>query len=447
MSSVKDKARAAKGASFRIAFCTTEQRNNALDAMGEHIWNERERILEANRKDLASAEALLREGEYSEPLVKRLRLDDEKLKSVVEMVKSVSALEDPIGKTQYAIELDKGMNLYRVTSPIGVIGVIFESRPDALPQIASLCLKSGNAVVMKGGSEARNSNETLHSIIAEATAKAGLPDGWIQLIDSRSEVMELLKLGEYVDLIVPRGSNSFVKYIQENTKIPVLGHSEGICQIYVDEKADLMKAAEICFDAKVQYPTVCNAVDALLIHRSVADEFLPLLAERYEKAGVEIRGDDATCRILGAEAKRATSADWGHEFLDLIIAIRVVANLEEAVDYINTHGSHHTDAIVTDDAKAAVSFMERVDSANVILNASTRFSDGYRYGLGAEVGISTGKIHARGPTGLEGLTIYKYHLIGSGQVVRDYVEGDRKFTHRKIKKNWSDERKQLLKGI
>ena len=446
MSSLKDKACAARAASFGMAFCTTEQKNNALDAMAGQIWKERERILEANKKDLSSAETLVREGGYSEPLVKRLRLDEEKIRSVVEMVRSVSSLEDPVGKTQYAIELDRGMNLYRVSSPIGVIGVIFESRPDALPQIASLCLKSGNAVIMKGGSEARNSNQTLYSVISEATVRAGLPDGWIQLIDARSEVMELLKLDEFVDLIVPRGSNSFVKYIQENTKIPVLGHSEGVCQVYVDAKADLQKALEICFDSKVQYPAVCNAVDALLIHRSVAGEFLPQLAERYESAGVEIRGDDQTCRVLGARAKRATSADWGHEFLDLIVAIRVVEGLEEAVDYINTHGSHHTDAVITEDAKVAVDFLERVDSSSVIWNASTRFSDGYRYGLGAEVGISTGKIHARGPTGLEGLTIYKYLLIGSGQVVKDYVEGGRKFTHRKLKKNWSDEEKELLRS-
>ena len=447
MSSVKDKARAAKTAFFRMASCTTEQKNSALEAMVGEIWKERERILEANKKDVVSAETLLREGGYSEPLVKRLKLDEEKLGSIVEMVRSVASQEDPIGRTQYAVELDKGMSLYRVTSPIGVVGVIFESRPDALPQIASLCLKSGNAVIMKGGSEARNSNQTLHSIISEATVRAGLPDGWIQLLDARSEVMELLKLDEFINLIVPRGSNSFVKYIQENTKIPVLGHSEGVCQIYVDDKADLQKAVEICFDAKVQYPAVCNAVEALLVHRRVAGEFLPLLAGRYERTGVEIRGDDETCRILGARAKRASSADWGHEFLDLIIAIRVVEGLEEAVDYINTHGSHHTDAIITEDAKVAVDFLERVDSSSVMWNASTRFSDGYRYGLGAEVGISTGKIHARGPTGLEGLTIYKYLLIGSGQVVKDYVEGGRKFTHRKLRKSWSEERKELLKGL
>ncbi len=445
--SVRDKAKAAKSASFKISSYTTEQKNNALVAMGRCIWEERERILEANKKDLASAEALLRERRYSEPLVKRLRLDDGKLKSIVEMVESVSGLEDPIGKTLYALELDKGMSLYRVTSPIGVIGVIFESRPDALPQIASLCLKSGNAVVMKGGSEARNSNQTLYSVISAATTRAGLPDGWIQLLDSRAEVMELLRLGEYVDLIVPRGSNSFVRYIQENTKIPVLGHSEGICQIYVDEKADLTKAIEICLDAKVQYPMVCNAVDALLVHKNIADEFLPLLADRFEQAGVEVRGDDTTCSILKARAERATSADWGHEFLDLIIAIRVVENLEEAVDYINNYGSHHTDAIITSDSKTAVSFIEKVDSATLVVNASTRFSDGYRYGLGAEVGISTGKIHARGPTGLEGLTIYKYHLIGSGQVVKDYVEGNKKFTHSRLKRNWRDEKRTLLRGF
>jgi len=442
LSDVKEKACAAKTASYRMSSLTTEQKNSALRAVATQIWEERERILEANKKDLYNAKA----EQCSEPLMKRLALDERRLLSVTEMVRSVSSLEEPVGRTLYAVELDRGMSLYRVSSPIGVIGVIFESRPDALPQIASLCLKSGNAVIMKGGSEARNSNQVLYSVIREATVGAGLPDGWIQLIDARSEVMELLKLEKYVDLIVPRGSNSFVKYIQENTKIPVLGHSEGVCQIYVDEKADLQKALEICFDAKVQYPAVCNAVDALLVHRDIAGRFLPMLGERLAMAGVEVRGDDETCRILGDSAKRATDADWGHEYLDLILAVKVVKSLDEAVDYINIYGSHHTDAIITEDAKNAVDFMERVDSSSVFWNVSTRFSDGYRYGLGAEVGISTGKIHARGPTGLEALTIYKYYLIGSGQVVKDYVEGNRKFTHRNLKKDWSNVRERLLAG-
>ncbi|MEM2921395.1 MAG: glutamate-5-semialdehyde dehydrogenase, partial [Candidatus Bathyarchaeia archaeon] len=422
MSSVREKAQAAKSASYKMLTLTTKQKNDALEAMARQIWMERERILEANEEDIVNA----RMDRLSKPLLKRLMLDEKKLYSVVEMVKSVSFLEDPVGVTQYAVELDKGMSLFRVTTPIGVIGAIFESRPDVLPQIASLCLKSGNAVIMKGGHEASNSNQTLYRITLESTIKAGIPDGWIQLLDVRSEVDELLKLSEYVDLIVPRGSNSLVKYIQENTRIPVLGHSEGVCQIYVDEKANLEKAVKICFDAKVQYPAVCNAVDTLLVHKNVAEEFLPLIAERYKHAGVEIRGDNEVCRILGGLAKRAINSDWGHEYLDLIVAIKVVENLEEAVQYINTYGSHHTDSIITEDVRAAIAFLERVDSASVFWNVSTRFSDGYRYGLGAEVGISTGKIHARGPTGLEGLTTYKYYLVGSGQVVKDYVDGSKK---------------------
>jgi len=439
MSDVAMKAKAARSAAIEMSTITTEQKNRALDAMADAIWRNREALQDANQRDLRAAEALLSEGEISEAVAQRLKLDEAKIGGVVDMVRSVASLDDPVGRTEYAVELDAGLELYRVSSPIGVIGVVFESRPDALPQIASLCLKSGNAVVMKGGSEARSSNRMLYSVIKEATAEAGIPGGWIQLLEEREEVAQLLKLDEHVDLIIPRGSNSFVRYIQRNTQIPVLGHSEGVCHIYVDGSADLGKAVEVCLDAKVQYPSVCNAVDALLVNGKVAEEFLPMMADRYTEAGVEVRGCSDTIRILGERINEASETDWGAEYLDYVVAVKIVDGVDEAVDHINRYGSHHTDAIMAEDDEAASRFMDKVDSASVFWNASTRFSDGYRYGLGAEVGISTGKIHARGPTGLEGLTIYKYYLMGSGQTVETYVGEDaKKFTHQVLQKSWKN---------
>jgi glutamate-5-semialdehyde dehydrogenase len=350
----------------------------------------------------------------------------------------VARLEDPIGRTLYAMELDKGLELYKVSCPIGVIGAVFEARPDVLPQLSALCLKSGNAVILKGGKEARRSNEAFFKLVRDTTERAGIPRGWIQLIEARREVKELLKLDDYIDLLVPRGSKEFVRYIQANTRIPVLGHAEGVCHIYVDARADLQKALDICYDAKVQYPAVCNAVEKVLVHRAVAGDFLPRLAERYREAGVEMRGCEQTRRIL-PWIKRATEGDWRAEYLDLIIAIKIVDSVDEAIDHINAYGSKHTDAIVTEDGKTALRFLTGVDSSSVILNASTRFSDGYRYGLGAEVGIATGKIHARGPVGLEGLTTSKYYLLGDGQIVATYLGPRAKpFVHKASSKRWSD---------
>jgi glutamate-5-semialdehyde dehydrogenase len=437
MTEVIDKAKAARRAATDISTMDIEQRNGALKAMADAIWRNRVSLVEANRKDLAEAKVLINKGEIRQAVVQRLKLDLNKVQSVVDMVRSVADLEDPVGRTLYAKELDEGLELYRVSSPLGVVGVVFESRPDALPQIASLCLKSGNAVLMKGGSETKHSNQALFSVIKEATEEAGAPEDWIQLLEAREEVVKLLSLHEYVDLIVPRGSNNFVRYIQSNTKIPVLGHSDGVCQIYVDSYADQGKAVEVCLDAKVQYPSVCNAVDAILVHKDIYATFLPKLVQRLVGAGVEVRGCPVTVELLGDEVKQATDHDWGHEYLDYIVAVRVVDSLDEAIEYVNTFGSHHTDAIITEDRAAAIRFLGKVDSANVFWNASTRFSDGYRYGLGAEVGISTAKIHARGPTGLEGLTIYKYLLLGRGQTVGPYAGKNRKsFTHRKIDGKW-----------
>jgi len=350
------------------------------------------------------------------------------------MVRSVADQTDPLGETIEARRLDTGLELYRVSVPIGVVGTVFESRPDALVQIAALALKSGNAVILKGGSEALHSNRILHETILEATPE--LPDGWAAQVEAREDVETLLGMDEEIDLLMPRGSSEFVEYIQSNTNVPVLGHTEGVCHVYVDSAADLEMAREIAYDAKVQYPAVCNAVETLLVHESVAGTFLPAMAEEYETAGVELRGDERSRAIVEMDA--AVEDDWRTEYGDLILSIRVVDSLGEAVDHVTAYGSKHTDAIVTDDADRAARFMRSLDSASVFHNASTRFADGYRFGLGAEVGISTGKIHARGPVGLEGLTTYQYYLEGSGQQVGTYAGEDAKpYRHEEFDGEWS----------
>ncbi len=436
MSEVAEKAVAAREASLKLANVSTKAKNSALLKISSAIMNNRKKLLAANSRDVKAAEALLATGKISKAFLQRLKLTDDKLRDISGMVRSVASLEDPVGKTLYGMELDKGLELYKVSCPIGVIGAIFEARPDVLPQISALCLKSGNAVVLKGGMEARHTNEAFFRLIRDVSQQTGMPKGWIQLIASREEVRQLLDLEDIIDLLVPRGSNEFVKYIQSNTKIPVIGHAEGLCHIYVDASADLGQALDVCYDAKVQYPGVCNAMETLLVHRAIAARFLKPLGERYRKAGVEIRGDAATVKIL-PWAKRATEKDWRTEYLGPMISVKAVDSVDEAIDHINRYGSKHTDAIVARDKKAALRFLTGVDSSSVLLNASTRFSDGYRYGLGAEVGISTGKIHARGPVGLEGLSTSKFYLIGNGHVVADYVGPKAKpFTHRPLKKRW-----------
>ncbi|MEW6222052.1 MAG: glutamate-5-semialdehyde dehydrogenase [Candidatus Hadarchaeota archaeon] len=438
MGEVLKKAKAAREASLKLAKVPDRVRSYALMSVAKAIRNSKKKIWAANAEDLREAEALRQRGAVSKAFIQRLKLGEGKIDSIAEMVESVAKLKDPIGKTVYAMEMDKGLEVYKVTCPIGVIGSVFEARPDALPQISSLCLKSANAVILKGGSEAKHSNRTLHELIKKETETSGVPEGWIQLIEGREEVNELLKLDNQIDLLIPRGSSEFIKYIQANTHIPVLGHAEGICHVYVDEHADLKQAVEISYDAKVQYPAVCNAAETLLVHSKVAKEFLPKLASRYRAAKVEMRGDDRTRKILRG-IKPAAERDWKTEYLDLIISVKVVDSLQEAIDHINTYGSKHTDAIVTSDRRAALEFMAGVDSSSVMVNASTRFSDGYRYGLGAEVGISTGKLHARGPMGLEGLTTTKYYVVGRGHRVADYTgPRARHFTHRPIRKKWSE---------
>lgn len=435
MSEVIKKAREAREASYLLAKLSTDVKDQALYKIADSICQHKEELVESNRKDIETAEMMLRRGEITKAMMKRLELNNEKIQRIADMVRSVASLDDPIGKTEYSIELDKGLELYRVTSPIGVIAVIFESRPDVLPQIASLCLKSGNSILLKGGSEARHSNQQLFSIIKDAVNV--LPEGWIQLIEARKEIDELLKLDGYVDLIIPRGSNDFVRYIQNNTRIPVLGHADGVCHVYVDYEADVDMAVNVCYDAKVQYPSVCNAVDTILIHEEIADKFLPHMVDRFMKRNVEMRGCSRVLESVKGGVREATSEDWGAEYLDYIVSMKVVDDVDEAINHINTLGSHHTDAIITSNEKTAHRFMASLDSANVFWNASTRFSDGYRYGLGSEVGISTGKIHVRGPTGLEGLTIYKYYLEGDGHIVADYEDNkSKKFTHKPIDEEW-----------
>ncbi|EFW90023.1 gamma-glutamyl phosphate reductase [Haladaptatus paucihalophilus DX253] len=432
--STETKVAEAESAALKLAQLSDDERSAALNAIADAIIERSDEILEANERDVSEAEELLAAGEYSQALVDRLELSPSKLDSIAEMVRSVAAQDDPLGETQTARELDEDLELYKCTVPIGVIGTIFESRPDALVQIAALGLKSGNAVILKGGSEASHSNRVLFEIIREATSE--MPDGWSQLIEARADVDALLDMDDAIDLLMPRGSSAFVEYIQDNTSIAVLGHTEGICHVYVDDAADLSMAADIAYDAKVQYPAVCNAVETLLVHESVAAEFLPKIAERYVDANVEMRGDEASRAIVDME--QAESDDWATEYGDLVVAVKVVDSLGEAIDHITTYGSKHTESIVTEDAERASRFMRSLDSASVFHNASTRFSDGYRFGLGAEVGISTGKIHARGPVGLEGLTTYQYYLEGDGQVVGTYAGADAKsFTHEDFDGSWT----------
>ena len=422
---VEEQAGRARQASYRLATLSTEVKNRALESAARALEGHGREILAGNLKDQEQARKL----GLKDALLKRLILSEGKLTQIVESVREVVRLPDPVGRRLLVRELDDGLVLTKLTVPIGVIGVIFESRPDALVQIASLGLKSGNAVILKGGSEARLSNRILFTLIREAVEAAdpAFRDA-LQLVETREDVRQLLALDQLIDLMIPRGSGELVKSIQENTRIPVLGHAEGLCHLYVDRDAELSMAVELAYDAKCQYPAVCNAIETLLIHGEVAPQFLPRLAARLR--GVELRGDARTRAII--PAREVAEADWRAEYNDLILAIRVVSCLEEAVAHINRYGSHHTDAIVTSDSAAARRFLAEVDSASVMWNCSTRFADGYRYGLGAEVGISTGKVHARGPVGLEGLTSTKYVLEGSGQVVADYAEGRRRFTHREL---------------
>ena len=422
----------ANDASIKMAALDSETKNKALVKIAEALQINKDKIIAANEKDLKRSE----EEKLASPLLKRLKFDEKKINDVVEGIKSLIGLEEPIGKTMLSTMLDEELDLYKVTCPIGVIGIIFESRPDALVQISTLCLKSGNSVLLKGGREALETNRALANVIEEASVAAGLPQGWITLLESRDDVNEMLKMDKYIDLVIPRGSNEFVRYIMDNSKIPVMGHADGICHVYVDSDASLDMATKITVDSKTQYVAVCNATETLLVHESIADKFLPALKTELEKKNVEIFGDAGTQKIISV--KPASDDDWATEYLDYTISIKLVTDLDEAIKHINTYGSGHTDCIVTNNKNNAVKFMNLVDSGNVFWNASTRFSDGFKYGFGAEVGISTSKLHARGPVGLEGLTSYKYMLIGNGQIADDYATNKKSFKHVKMNKHIED---------
>lgn len=424
---IHDETLKMKLASPLLSASSLETRNKALALIRESLNAHKEEIFEANRKDLALAE----ETGVPAPVKKRLKFDEAKLFDVTEELTGLMALPDPLRNITLARELDQGLTLYRVTCPIGVIGVIFEARPDALVQISSLCLKSGNCAILKGGKETTWTNRVLFSLIHQAAIDAGLPENCLLQAEQHNEIDELLECHDTVDLLIPRGSNAFVQYIMNHTNIPVLGHADGVCHIYVDKEYDKETAIPLIVDAKTQYPAACNAVETVLIHRDVAKDLLPDLAKALKDAGVKLRGTEEVNEITPVEII-PESESFHHEYVDLIIALKIVGGVDEAINHINTYGSHHTDCILTQNAETAEKFMTLVDSANVYQNASTRFADGFRYGFGAEVGISTSKIHARGPVGLEGLLSYKYKLFGHGDIVGDYASGKKHFIHKDL---------------
>ncbi len=403
-----------------MAASDIELRNKALSYIIEKLKSSKEEIFKANHQDLEAAE----NAGISQAVIKRLKFDEGKLSGCLDGIRMLMELSDPVGVRQMHRQLDEGLVLTRVTCPIGVIGVIFEARPDALVQISSLCIKSGNCAVLKGGKETAATNKVLFGLIRDAAIEAGLPEGVLLQAESHADIDELLKCNKYVDLLIPRGSNAFVKHIMDNTQIPVMGHADGICHIYIDKDCDFDKAIKIIVDAKTQYTAACNAVETLLVNREVAKDFLPLLYDELKKNGVKLNGTAEVSAIIDVDT--IDEEDFV-EYLDLEASVGLVNDVSEAIKHINKFGSHHTDCIITEDDEAAKVFMQMVDSAGVYRNCSTRFADGFRYGFGAEVGISTGKIHARGPVGLEGLVTYKYLLEGSGQIVDDYVTGKKTF--------------------
>ena len=414
-------AREMKLASPEVAATSTETRNAALAAIKEALAANAAVIFEANEADLAAAE----ESGVAPAIVKRLKFDQHKLDDVCAGIDDLIKLADPVGAVLLDRELDEGLRMRRIACPIGVIGVIFEARPDALVQISTLCLKSGNCSILKGGSETMRTNKALFELIHAAAVEAGMPELCTFQIEAREDIGKLLACDGSVDLLIPRGSNSFVRYIMDNTRIPVMGHADGICHIYADASADVELSVPVIIDAKTQYTAACNAVETLLVHRAVAPSLLPPLAAACAEAGVTLRGDADTQAIIDCDP--ATDDDWATEYLDLILSIKIVDDIDEAITHINRYGSHHTDAIMAEDDAAAAHFMQLVDSAGVYRNCSTRFADGFRYGFGAEVGISTSKLHARGPVGLEGLVTYKYEIEGHGHIVGDYATGKRSF--------------------
>lgn len=424
---IREKAAMMKLDSSKMASTDITVRNAALEKIAESLLAGKERIFEANAKDMERAQA----DNILPAVIKRLKFSEAKLSDAIAGIHNLIALPDPLFQIQLKRQLDEGLTLVRETCPIGVIGVIFEARPDAMVQIASLCIKSGNCAILKGGSETRETNKLLFELIYEAALSSGLPQGCLFQAEQRDEIAELLACHESVDLLIPRGSNAFVQYIMNNTKIPVLGHADGICHIYVDKDFDLEKAVPVIIDAKTQYTAACNAVETLLVHQDALEKLMPPLQKAFEEYKISLRATSDIADRYGSEL--ATEEDFSTEYLDLIISAKTVENIDEAIWHINKYGSHHTDCIITEDNKAAEYFMRMVDSAGVYQNCSTRFADGFRYGFGAEVGISTGKIHARGPVGLEGLVTYKYKLFGNGQIVGDYASGRKSFHFKDLK--------------
>jgi len=421
-------AQQTRQAAQQLAVLPTSTKNQVLEGIAQALEAQTPEILAANERD---CEAALRDN-LPNPLYRRLKLDAAKLRGAIAGVRDVARLPDPVGQVQLHRELDTNLILKRATCPLGVIGVIFESRPDAVMQISALGVKSGNGIILKGGKEAVHSCTALVKAIRTALTQVNLNPAVVQLLTTREEIQALLHLDQYVNLIIPRGSNLFVRFVQENTHIPVLGHADGLCHLYIDAAADIPKAIAITVDAKTGYPAACNAIETLLVHQAIAPSFLPQVARALQQQKVNLRGDAAAKAIL-PDLNPATDSDWATEYTDLILSIRVVGSLDAAIAHINTYGSRHTDAIVTEDKQAATTFLTQVDAAGVYHNCSTRFADGFRYGFGAEVGISTQNIPPRGPVGLEGLVTYKYQLLGSGQVAATYTGPNAKpFTHRDL---------------
>lgn len=411
-----------------LAASTMEQRNLALQLIAGALEENKAVIFEANQQDMAYAES----NGVAQATQKRLKYDEKKLQDSINGVLELKELSDPIGKVLMNRQLDEGLILKKITVPIGVIGVIFEARPDAMVQVASLCIKSGNCAILKGGKETANTNRVLFEIIKNAVIKAGLPGECLLQAELHNEIDELLKCDREVDLLIPRGSNKFVRYIMENTKIPVMGHSSGICHIYVDKDVDKKLALSVILDAKKNYPAACNAVETILINRDIADGFIPQLFELFEREAVKMNGTQEVKDLSGKQMEVMADDEFAMEYNDMEISVKLVADVDEAVAHINYFGSHHTDCILTENDETADYFMQMVDSAGVYRNCSTRFADGFRYGFGAEVGISTGKLHARGPVGLDGLVTYKYVLNGKGHIVDDYSSGRKKFNHKDL---------------
>lgn len=409
-------AKNAKIASLKVAELDTNIKNQALENIAQMLEEHKSEIFEANAQDLEEAKTLVETGEISQSAYNRLKLDENKMRDMIQGVKDIANLDDPIGKVLLKRQLDEDLILKKISCPIGVLGIIFEARPDVISQISSLAIKSSNAVILKGGKESKNTNKKILAVINSALEKTnGFPQNVIQQVFSREDVAQMLKCDQYINLIIPRGGNNLVKYIKSNTSIPVLGHASGICHIFVDKSADINMASKIVVDAKTQYPSACNAVETLLIHKDFPKK------------------DELLASLQLNEIKLIPNPEsWETEYGETTLSVKTVNSLEEAIEHINTYGSGHTDSIITNDLTNAEKFMNNVDSAGVYFNASTRFADGFRYGFGAEVGISTNKTHARGPVGLEGLTIYKYKLYGNGQVVDDYAKGKKSFHHKDL---------------